>query len=74
LVVVVRVRVCSTVIPGGIWGRSMVWYRKARHGVCVPLPEHAGRSLLQHPKSRSQILDGGSAVKVVHRLGRGVRY
>jgi hypothetical protein len=35
--------------------------------VGVPLPEYAGRS-------RSRTLDGGSAVKVVHRLGRGVKH
>jgi hypothetical protein len=38
----------------------------------VPLPEHAGHSLMRHPKSRSRTLDSGSAVKVVHQLGRGV--
>jgi hypothetical protein len=42
--------------------------------VSVPLLEHAGHSLLRHPKSRSQTLDGGSVVKVVHWLGKGVRH
>jgi hypothetical protein len=61
-------------IPEGIWGRNRAWHRKARRGVCVPLPEHADRSLLQHPESRSRTLNGGSAVKVVHRLDRWVRH
>jgi hypothetical protein len=74
MVVAVRVRICPAVIPGNIWGRTRVWHRKARLGVRAPWPEHTGRSLLQHPKSRSQTLDGGSTVKVVHRLGRGVKY
>jgi hypothetical protein len=73
MVVVVRVRVCPAITPRGIWGRTRVWHRKSRRGVCVPLPEHASCSLLRRPKSKSQTLDGGSAVKVVHRLGRGVR-
>jgi hypothetical protein len=72
LVVAVRVRLCPTIIPGGIWGRTRVWYRKARRGVRVPLPEHVGHSLLWHPKRRSRTLDGGSVVKVVHWLGRGI--
>jgi hypothetical protein len=72
LVVTVRVGIRLAVIPGGIWGRIRVWHGKARHGVCIPLFKHAGRSLLWHLKSRSRTLDGGSAVKVVHRLGRGV--
>jgi hypothetical protein len=42
--------------------------------VCVPLSIHAGRSLLWHPMIRSQTLDCGSAVEVIHRLGRGVWY
>jgi hypothetical protein len=67
-----KVRVCSTIKPGGIGGRTRVWYSKARCGVCIPLPIHAGHSLLWHPKIRNQTLDGGSAVEVIHQLGRGV--
>jgi hypothetical protein len=74
MVVAVRVRVCPAIISGSIWGRTRVWHRKARHGVRVPLPEHADHSLLRHPKSRSQTLDGGLAMKVVHRLDRGVMH
>jgi hypothetical protein len=74
MVVAVRVRVCPAIIPRGICGWTKVWHKKARCSVYVPLSEHAGRSLLQHPKSRSRTLDGGSVVKVVHRLGRGVRH
>jgi hypothetical protein len=74
MVVAVRVRVCPAVIPESIWGQTRVWHRKARRGVHVPLPKHAGRSLLQYPKRRSRTLDSGLAVKVVHRLGRGVKY
>jgi hypothetical protein len=74
LVVAIRVRVCLAVIPRGIWDRTRVWHTKAWCGVCVPLPEHAGHSLLRHPKSRSRTLHGDLAVKVVHRLGRGVRH
>jgi hypothetical protein len=74
MVVAIRVKVCSAIIPGGIWGRIRVWHRKSRRGVHVTLPKYDGHSLLWHPKSRSQTLDGGSAVKVVHRLGRGVRH
>jgi hypothetical protein len=74
MIVTVRVRVCLAVIPGCIWGRTRVWHRKARRGVRVPLPEHAGRSLLRYRKSRSRTLGGASAMKVVHWLGRGVRY
>jgi hypothetical protein len=77
--VAARVRVRSTIKPGGIGGRTRVWYSKARRGVHVPLPIHDGRSLLWHPKIRSQTLDGGSvvevvhlAVEVVHQLDRGV--
>jgi hypothetical protein len=53
-------------------GRARVWHSKARCGVCIPLSIHAGHSLLWHPKIMSQTLDGGSAVKVIHRLDRGV--
>jgi hypothetical protein len=67
-----KVRVCSTIKPGGIGGRTRVWYSKARCGVCIPLLIHAGHSLLWHPKIRNQTLDGGSAVEVIHQLGRGV--
>jgi hypothetical protein len=74
LVVAVRVRVCLTIIPVGICGQTRIWHRKVRCSVCIPLAEHVGHSLLWHPKSRSRALDGGSAVKVVHRLGRGVRH
>jgi hypothetical protein len=35
--------------------------------VHIPLPEHADRSLLRHPKCRSRTINGGSAMKVVHR-------
>jgi hypothetical protein len=73
LEVATRVRVCSTIKPGGIGGRTRVWYSKARCGVRVPLPIHAVHSFLWHPKIRSQTLDGGSAVEVIHRLGRGIR-
>jgi hypothetical protein len=69
LVVVIRVCVCPAIIPGGIWSQTRVRHRKARCGVCVPLPKNIGHSLLRYPKSRSQTIDGGSAVKVVHRLG-----
>jgi hypothetical protein len=72
LVVAVRVCIRPTVIPGGIWGPTRVWHSEARRGVCVPLPKCADHSLLRNPKSRSRTLDGGSAVKVVHRLGRRV--
>jgi hypothetical protein len=74
LVVIVRVRIYLVVIPGSIWGRTKVLHRKARRDMRVPLSEHAGHSLLRHPKSMSQTLDGGSDVKVVHRLSRGVRH
>jgi hypothetical protein len=74
MVVALRVRVCPMVIPKSIWGRTRIWHRKIRRGMRIPLPKHTGRSLLQHPKSKSRTLDGGSAVKVVHRLGRGVRH
>jgi hypothetical protein len=67
-----RVRVCSTIKPGDIGGRTRVWYSKARCGVHVPLPVHAGHSLLWHPKIRSRTLDDGSAMEVIHRLGKGV--
>jgi hypothetical protein len=67
-----RVRVCSTIKPGGVGGRTRVWYSKARCGVRVPLPIHADRNLLWHPKIRSRTLDGGLAVEVIHQLGRGV--
>jgi hypothetical protein len=40
--------------------------------VRVPLLEHAGCSLLWHPKSRSRTLNGGSVVKVVHQLAEGL--
>jgi hypothetical protein len=69
LVVTVSVRVCLTIVPGGVWGQGKVWHRKARPGLLIPLHEHAGHNLLRHPKSRSQIFDGGLAVKVAHRLG-----
>jgi hypothetical protein len=74
LVVVFKDGVCPTIILRGIWGRTRVSHRKARRGVHVPRPEHVGRSLLRHPKSRNRTLDGGLAVKVVHQLGRGVRH
>jgi hypothetical protein len=67
-----RVRVCSTITPGGIRGQTMVWHSKARCDVCIPLPIHAGHSLLWHPKIRSQTLDGDLAMKVIHWLGRVV--
>jgi hypothetical protein len=74
MVVTVRVRICPVVIPKSIWGQTRVWHRKARRGVRVPFPEYAGCSLLWHPKSMSRPLNGGSVVKVVHQLGRGVRH
>jgi hypothetical protein len=40
--------------------------------VRILLPKHVGRSLVWHPKSRNRTLDGGSTMKVVHRLGREV--
>jgi hypothetical protein len=55
--------------PRGIWSRTKVWHRKARCCVRIPLPKHAGSSLLRYPKSRSQTLNGDLIVKVVHRLG-----
>jgi hypothetical protein len=67
-------RVCSTIKLKGIGGQTRVWYSKGRCGVHVPLPIHVGRSLLWHPKIRSRTLDGGSAVEVIHRLGRGVQH
>jgi hypothetical protein len=66
------VRVCLTIKPRGAGGRAWVWHSKARCGVCIPLPIHAGRGFLWHPKIRSRTLNGGSAVKVVHWLGRRV--
>jgi hypothetical protein len=63
LIVIVMVCVCLAIIPGGIWDRTWVWHRKARHGVRVLSPEHVSRSLLRYPQSRSQTLDGGLAVK-----------
>jgi hypothetical protein len=72
LVATTSTQVCSVVAPGGVWGQSKVWYRKAWRGLLIPLPEHAGHSLLRDSKSRSRTLDDGSAVKVVHRLGRWV--
>jgi hypothetical protein len=74
LEVAARVRVCLTIKPGGIGGQTRVWYSKARCSVCVPLPIHAGHSLLWHPKIRNRTLDGGSTVEVIRRLGRGVRH
>jgi hypothetical protein len=38
--------------------------------VHIPLPKQAGHSLLRHPKNTSRIINGGSAVKVDHWLGR----
>jgi hypothetical protein len=67
-----RVRVCSTIKPRGIRGQTRVWYSKARLSVCIPLPIHVGRTLLWHPKIRSRTFNSGSAVKVIHQLGRGV--
>jgi hypothetical protein len=40
--------------------------------VCIPLPIHAGRSMLWHPKIGSRTLDDGSAMEVIHQLDRGV--
>jgi hypothetical protein len=42
-------------------------HRKARCSVHVPLPKHAGYSLVRHPTDRSQTINGISAVKVFHR-------
>jgi hypothetical protein len=53
----------------GIWGQTRVCHKKSRCGVCVPLSEHAGCSLLQHPTDRSRNINGSSAIKVVGRLG-----
>jgi hypothetical protein len=72
LEVVARVRVCSTIKPGGIGGPTRIWYSKGRCSVRVPLSIHASRSLLWHPKISSRTLDGGLTMEVVHRLGRGV--
>jgi hypothetical protein len=73
LVVVVRVRVCPALYLE-VYGAEPGFGIEKLGAVCVPLPKHAGRSLLRHPKIRSQNLDGGSAVKVVHQLGRAVRH
>jgi hypothetical protein len=70
--VAARVRICSTIKPGGIGGRTRVWYSKARCGVHVPLPIHIGHSLLWYPKIRSRTLDSGLTMEVIHRLGIGV--
>jgi hypothetical protein len=67
-----RVTVHSSIKAGGIRGQTRVLYTKARRGVRIPLPIHAGRSLLWHPKIRSRTLDGGFAMEVIHRLGREV--
>jgi hypothetical protein len=64
------VRVCLSVAPRGVWDRGEVWHGNIRRGLRIPLPEHVGRSLLQHSKSRSPTLDGGSAMEMVHLLGR----
>jgi hypothetical protein len=53
LEIAARVWVCPTIKPGGIRSQTRVWHSKARSGVCIPLPIHAGRSLLWHPKIRS---------------------
>jgi hypothetical protein len=47
------VRVCLTIKPRGAGGRAWVWHSKARCGVCIPLPIHAGRGFFWHPKIRS---------------------
>jgi hypothetical protein len=67
-----RFRVCLTIKPRGTRGRTRVCHGEARHDVCIPLPIHAGHSMLWHSKIKSRSLDGGSAVKVIHRLDRGV--
>jgi hypothetical protein len=68
LEIAARVRVRSTIKPEGIRGRTRVWYSKVRHGVCIPLPIHAGRSLLWHLKIRSRTwFSCGSDSSVVQR-------
>jgi hypothetical protein len=53
LIVSIRIRVHSTVIPGGIGGRTRVWIGKGRCVVCLPLAIHADCSLLWHPNIMS---------------------
>jgi hypothetical protein len=55
----------------GAYGTGPVFWIEKLGAVCVPLPEHAGRSLLWHPTNRSQTINGSSVVKVVHRLADG---
>jgi hypothetical protein len=52
----------------GVYGAELEFDIENLDVVCVPLAEHAGCSFLRHPKSGSRTFDGGSAVKVVHRL------
>jgi hypothetical protein len=73
MVVAVRVRICLAVIPR-VYRVEPGFGIEKLGTVCVPLLEHASRSLLRHPKSRRRTLDDGSTVKVVHRLDRGVRH
>jgi hypothetical protein len=72
LVVAASMRVSSAITPWVYGGQGEVWHRKTRCGLHIPLPKYAGHSLLRYPKSRSRNLDGGSAVEVVHQLGRWV--
>jgi hypothetical protein len=68
LVVAIVVCVCLAITPRGVWDRTKVWHRNDRCRVHVPLSEHVGHSLLWHPTDRSQIVNGCSAIKLVHRL------
>jgi hypothetical protein len=52
----------------GVYGVGPGFSIEMIDAVCVTLPEHAGRSLLRHLKSRNQTIYGGSALKVVHQL------
>jgi hypothetical protein len=52
LIITVSIRVCSAIAPEGVWGQTKVWHGEVRHGLRIPLSEHAGRSLLWHTKSR----------------------
>jgi hypothetical protein len=71
LVVVIGVCMCLAITPG-VYGAEPRLDIEKLGAVCVPLPEHVAHSLLRHSKSRSRTINGGSVVKVVHWLGRGV--
>jgi hypothetical protein len=69
LEIAARVRVRSTIKPEGIRGRTRVWYSKVRHGVCIPLPIHAGVACCGISRLG---VEPGLVVEVIHRLCRGV--